>query len=415
MLPVLILLGVLSACGPQVTRTIAVPVGFLYFAMPAWNLLAWPLQSLTLWIVRVAAPVIGVPATVSGSLIALPDDMKFKVALVCSGAGFLAQGLAVAALLGELEQARVGRRLRLLGAMAMLAIVTNWLRVLVLVHVGYSTGMRHVLVTRHHLLFGYVLFVLTLVVFVWIAASQRSFSTPQAAPTALRSSAHGGGDYLWAAIALAAPPLAAVALAAASDRVSARALDLPAGRADWNGPLAAVDETWRPLFVGLHDEARGLYRDLSGHTVEVVVIGYSAQAQDRELVNEGNSLVGSGALTLLRSDRTEGLGRPLHEDVTADTEGHRSLIWSFYAIAGRPFVTPVWAQLWYGLHAFGTPPYSALFAFRTSCAPSCAAARAVLASFTQAMRPEALAAGTRGPLPAQDMLPAVLAARPERH
>ena len=387
MLPLLMLLGVWTALGPAVTRVIAVPVGFLYFAMPAWNVLAGPLQSLTLWMAKLAAPAIGVPATVSGSLISLPDDMKFNVGLVCSGVGFLVQGLAVAALLGELEQASLKRRMRLLGAMAVVAIVANWIRVLAIVHVGYSTQMRHVLVTRHHLLFGYVLFVVVLVGFVWIARPAASPETPRVTPPALRPSSQGVTGYFAAVGALLLPPLLAAGLAAATDPASARGLRLPAGRAEWTGPLETTDPSWRPVFVGSHEEWRGAYRDLSGHTVEVLAVGYSAQAQGRELVNEDNSLIGNDGLTPLATARVTEDGKPFREDVVADASALRSVIWSIYVIGDRPIATPLFAQLWYGINAFGTPPYSALFALRTACSPSCAAGRAVLASFVRVMPP----------------------------
>jgi EpsI family protein len=389
-LPALMLLGILSAFGPVVMRRTAVPVAFLYFAMPAWNLLAGPLQSLTLAVVRLAAPAIGVPVAVSGSLIYLPDDMKFNVGQVCSGAGFLAQGLAVAALLGELEDAAWGRRLRLMGSMAVVAIVTNWIRVLAIVQIGYSTGMRHVLVTRHHLLFGCVLFMTVLVAFVWVARRWALPETPRAAPPALRPTSYTAAGYLAALCALAAPPLLAAVLAVKANHVATTELQLPAGHEDWHGPLESVDATWRPVFVGRHDEWRGTYRDRSGHTVEVVAIGYNAQAQDRELVNEGNSLLGNGGLMPLTS--TVGSGMRYREDVAVDERAQGSVIWSFYVIGDRLFVTPVWAQLWYGINAFGTPPYSALFAFRAACTPSCAEARTVLAAFMHVMRPEVFAA-----------------------
>jgi exosortase len=184
LLPTLILLGALSAFGPSVTRVIAVPVGFLYFAMPAWDDVLGPaLQSLTLWVVKWVAPVMGVPASVSGSLISLPGDMKFLVTQGCSGAGFLVEGLAVAALLGELEQAPAGRRVALLAAMVPVALVANWLRVLLIVQVGYSTGMRHVLVTQHHKLFGYAIFILVLLVFLWVATWR---TAPRASEAATR-------------------------------------------------------------------------------------------------------------------------------------------------------------------------------------------------------------------------------------
>jgi len=187
LLPALILLAVLTAFGGAVARVTVVPVCFLYFAVPAWDLLGPPLQSLTLSIVSWLAPAIGIPATISGTYVLLPGNMRFEVSLACSGSGFLMEGLAVAVLVGELEQATVARKLRLIAAMVVVALVTNWVRVLALIEIGYATGMRHVLVTQYHVLFGYVIFVLVLSAFVWIAAYTR--------PTAARAD--------WAAIATA--------------------------------------------------------------------------------------------------------------------------------------------------------------------------------------------------------------------
>jgi EpsI family protein len=400
MWPALILLGVWSAFGTAVTRAIAVPVGFLYFGMPAWGVLAAPLQSLTLWIVTWLAPAVGVPATVVGTGIYLPGDMRFSVELPCSGVGFLAQGLAVAALLGELEQAPLRRRLRLLASMALVALVTNWIRVLTLIQVGYTTQMRHVLVTRHHLLFGYVLFVLALVVFVWVATRRALPNAAQTAPTAQGARSPAREVYVTSLVALvAAPILVGILGLSAGDQSAARELRLPPGRAEWRGPLTTTDDNWRPVFVGLHEELRGSYRDLAGRSVEAVAIGYHAQTHGRELVNEGNSLAGSGRLTALTVAVVDGGGRAYREEVVVDEHGQRSVIWSFYDIGGRPFVTAMLAQLWYGVHALDAPPYSALFAFRTACSPDCAQARDALADFVRAVGPQWLVVASARSVP----------------
>jgi exosortase len=179
LLPVLILLAAWTAFGTAVARVIAVPVCFLYFAVPAWDLLAEPLQSLTLWVVRWAAPAIGVPAAVSGTTVLLPGHMQFEVTAACSGSGFLMEGMAVAVLLGELEHARVGRRLRLVAIMLVIALATNWIRVLTLLQIGYTTQMRHVVVSQYHVMFGYVLLTLVLVAFVWIATERTPVRRPR--------------------------------------------------------------------------------------------------------------------------------------------------------------------------------------------------------------------------------------------
>jgi exosortase len=206
-LPVLILMGSLAAFGIEVTRALAIPVGFLYFAMPVWNVLAVPLQNLTLAIVKIVVPAIG-PASVAGYVVTFPGDIHFEVSVWCSGLGFLVQGMAVATFLGELERAPIRRRLRLIASMLAIALATNWFRVLAIIEIGYSSGMRHVLVTRYHLLFGYVIFVMALVAFAWVATTGRSL--PQGSRPAQRAAqlnTSSRAPYLATLSVLAAAPL----------------------------------------------------------------------------------------------------------------------------------------------------------------------------------------------------------------
>lgn len=219
LLPAVILLAVWTAFGSAVTRLISVPVCFLYFAVPAWDLLAPPLQNLTLWAVKWLAPAIGVPATVSGTSVLLPGNLWFEVSLACSGSGFLMEGLAVAVLLGELEHASVGRRVSLMGTMAIVALITNWIRVLALIQIGYSTGMRHVLVSEHHVIFGYVLFVTVLIIFVWIAVAVAPATAPQVSHTSVSPSV-ARTAFLPAVLGLAAAPALAALLMLFADEPS---------------------------------------------------------------------------------------------------------------------------------------------------------------------------------------------------
>jgi exosortase len=388
--PVLILLAVQAAFGSAVTRAIAVPVCFLYFAMPAWNLLAEPLQSLTIWAVRLLAPAIGVPASISGNSINLPGDTRFSVELACSGVGFFVEGLAVAALLGELEQAPIRRRLSLLATMVLVALITNWIRVLTIVQIGYATQMRHVLVTRYHVLFGYVLFVTVLLLFVWLATRHElpAAAAPLPPPSA---PVPAPGSYIRAVLALAAAPLAVAIIAISSaGHDPVHTLRLPAGQSDWGSPLDTAAAGWQPIFIGPHQERRGTYQDRAGRTIEAVAIAYETQAPGHELLAQGNSLLGNGGLTSLAAGRIERDGG-YREDLVIDDHGLRSVIWSFYDIGGHAFVAARLAQLWYGVHALGAPPYSVLFAFRATCVPSCAEARRALGDFAHAMRAELLA------------------------
>jgi exosortase len=240
MLPPLILLAILAAFGSAVTRAVAVPVAFLYFAVPAWNLvLTAPMQDLTLAVTRILSPVIGLPASFHGNLISFENGITFEVTPGCSGASFLVQGLAVAVLLCELEQAPRARRLRLLSSMVLVALIANWLRVLLIVELGYSSGMRSTLATTHHVAFGYLLFVLALAAYVWLATRQSS-AEPAGDTSALTNPPtwRPSGAYALVLVVLASIP-ALVTIFTSTGMRPALARDR--GAADFAQSIAATD------------------------------------------------------------------------------------------------------------------------------------------------------------------------------
>lgn len=169
LLPLLLFLAVLAAFGAGIARLAAFPLAYLYFAEQPWDVLVSPLQVLTIRAVGLIAPLLGMPTTVTGNLLALPHDVTFEVTRYCSGLNFLVVGLAIAALLGELQQASLRERALLLVSMAVVAIVTNWARILVIIALGYFVGLQQGLVTSGHVLFGWALFVLVMLGFALLA------------------------------------------------------------------------------------------------------------------------------------------------------------------------------------------------------------------------------------------------------
>jgi EpsI family protein len=390
LLPILILAAIFAALGPTIAGILVVPIGYLYFAMPAWQLLSPFLQAATVRVIGVLALPLGLPATIQGNLISFPNGTVFEVTPLCSGVGFLVQGLAVATLLGELEQACVARRLRLLGSIVIVAVIANWARAMIIVQVGYATGMRHVLVSGNHLLFGWVLFVCVLLVFVWL--STRGPLPPQReTPGAVTAQAPSLAGFLAAVAALTVAPLLIYLVAPSRDEsVTWTGMQWPAGHADWRGPLDNLNSVWRPVFIGAHAESYALYLDPSGESVEVLAVGYALQVQGRKLVSENNSLLGTD-LTQLTSQIVGDDGQSYYERVVADREGRHSVIWSVYDIGGRAFAAPLPSQFWYGLSSLTAQPYSVLFAFRAQCVPSCTAARGRLAGFAHQLGAELIA------------------------
>jgi len=408
LLPVLMGLAVYTALGFAAALQVALPIGYLYFAVPAWGIFIHPLQQLTIRAVGVLAPLIGIPAQIQGDLVTLPGVGVFEIAGGCSGVNFLTVGLAVAVLLGEVERAGVARRALLVGVMAILSILSNWIRVLTIIDAGYTTQMRHVLVTRGHYMFGWVLFTIVIVAFVWAFSRRQASADGEPVRAAGASSpAVRVPGYAVAVAALVAMPLVIYTVAASLDpAVAPVAFAAPSGHAGWEGPVSGVGDSWTPDFVGPHSQWHFGYRGPTGRGVDMVVIGYSTQAQGRELVSSENSLFGTASNSSVAESKVELGGESFMETVVTDARGHRSVVWSVYDIGGREFATPLMSQLWYGIRSFGGPPYSALFAFRTACSGSCDTARDTLRSFVQTMGQDCFASVTREPRPSHVSRPA---------
>ena len=375
----------LCVFGWQIARAAGFAIGFLYFALPGWDLLAPALQHLTAWAIGVAGPAVGLPVAVSGTTVFLPGGATFAVERPCSGVDFLTVGLAVVTLHGELERASFRRRAGLIGGMFLLAILSNWVRVILIVAVGYVSHMQSALATSDHVAFGWVVFACALLLFVW-AAGRRRTAEPDAPVTGAPATADRGYA-VWhhsviATALLAVPTLVYISLLTTrAAPVGAAVFELPLGRTPWQGPSGSVDPLWQPEFVGTHAEQRARYQRTDGRIVEVVAIGFPRQTQGAHILDYRNSLLGdrglaTQAVTLIRS-----AGIPHSEVIVIGPDGRRSLIWSVIDIGGTLFGEPLYSQLWYGALALIGTPYSALFALKAQCAGSCDAARAALADF----------------------------------
>ena len=371
--PALMLAGIVAALGWKVARRAAFPIGFLYFAVPSWDVLTGPLQSLTVVATGAIAPLLGIDSHVSGDFLVTTVG-TFEIGRGCSGVNFFAIGVAVAALLGELEEASASRRCVLVCIMAVAAIVSNWIRVLIVVDAGYRTNMQHYLVARSHYMFGWVLFSIVMFGFVWwCARAPRALQAQHTSPA-------DGASSRWPAqvavmLSLMVVPLLAYGLEGTAEAaVTPAAFRAPDGAGTWRGPVL--------------DRQRFVYETASGASVDLTALASSIHDPGKDLTTVLTSLVGKGEAAPASSHRITVDGLPYIETVTADSQGQPILLWSTYDIGGRRFVTPLLSRLWYGVASLGGTARPVLFAFWTRCATSCDASRPTLTDFAKTLGPE---------------------------
>jgi EpsI family protein len=377
LLPVMLLLAIYAAAGPQVCRRAAPPLAYFYFAIPIWDQLVPLLQWLTTAVAESLLGVIGVPTQVEGHHVTIPSG-RFSIIEGCSGQRFLVIALAFAALAGAIEGLRWRRLLPLFAVAVGLALVTNWLRVVTVIYAGHVTEMQHYLVAQEHKSFGYALFIPLLLTIMWMARRMAAGAAHDSAPRAAaaeRLPQERNADWLPVAILSALPIL--VWAPPLHGRVPAKLAAMSIATGAWQGPLPA-DSGWQPRFVGPAQERRAAY-DFAGSRVEVYFNVYTMQTQGRELIFHGNSAAPADRYTLIRRMPSRPDSPPAI--VVAEVGGQRWLVAQSYKVGGWPTASPGLAQLYYGLHAIVRPVPAGTLATAMRCEGDCSTAAQTLDGF----------------------------------
>jgi exosortase A len=339
----LVVLTVLAVLGTPVTRELAFPLAFLFFAVPVGDFIMPQLMEWTADFTVGALRLTGIPVYREGQQFVIPSG-HWSVVEACSGLRYLVASLMVGTLFAYLSYRSNVRRLIFVGVSILVPIVANWLRAYMIVMLGHLSGNK-LAVGVDHFIYGWVFFGVVIAIMLAIGARWREDDTP--APQS-RVAANGPAPQqrtgpIW----LAAAAVGLVAFAwnmgyEAIERSDASKPPMiatlgPAG--EW-APVPTATP-WRPLFQNPPDELSRVYRNDRGQLVGLFIAYYRNQDRRHKLVSSENVLVKSddpawlqvaggaqevpinGALTVVRTDELRGSG------------GRRMVVWRWYWINGR--------------------------------------------------------------------------------
>jgi exosortase A len=378
LLPLILWVAIRASFGAVVARACIFPCVFLVLAIPVWDPLSAPLQTITTHAAAAILALAQVPTRVTGNFIHI-NAGTFEVASGCSGLGMLLVGLATAGLYGEMQRQPASRRLMLFALAAALSVLANWLRVAGIIYAGYLKGMNTSLV-RDHYGFGWVVFAIMLIGFFPLA--RRLASAPEApgfhATPGVQTTA---GHFLVAAVLiLATLAFGPVWQLAADGREPPQVTaDLPQDpSSNWTGPRAAP-QGWAPQFPGADAQRIGVY--LRGQQrITAFTAAYAVQRHAKKLVGYGVEILDEDE-TLLSQKRIDVAGQPLAE-IEAESPGDRhAIVWLRYSVGARHFTSGWGAQLRYGWDSLLGSPRSSVMLLRAQCDGDCAAARSSLTKF----------------------------------
>ncbi len=420
LLPLLAWCAVYAALGGRLARVCAFAFAYLYLAIPLWSAGNGILQDITVHAVRMLLGITSIPAHVVGNLVHIPAG-SFEIAGGCSGLHFFIVAIAIAALHGELQDATVKARGLLLMLAALLAMLSNWLRVFTIIVAGYLTDMQHFLIQVDHYYFGWVLFAVVIVGFFLLAnrvldsrlnrpTTERAGS-PEVSETQAAGRARLSLGCALALGALAVGPLLSVATPLVREQPSLpqrpadasglmglqQASGQDAGSVRGSAAIGMVGETangagwmladWTPSYPGADYREQGVYwiEEASspagtnsttgsrlGQGVKSHTAIYLSQRQGKELIGYDNSILGQSDLRVLASTRRDAL--KVNEFVVGARDGRQGLIWYYYEIGSLHLTRGLAAQLAYGLGSLWSEPVSRVVALGTPCEASCGSA-----------------------------------------
>ncbi|MFO7788094.1 MAG: exosortase [Halospina sp.] len=299
----LILAGLAVLWGWRQLVPFLIPVGVLFFAMPVWDFISWPLQLMTTSVNQFLLGAYGVEFEVEGVFVYLTGIGAFEIANGCSGLRYLLVGMTLSALYGHLNFQRWSSRILLFALGVGFSLMANWIRVFIIILAGYLTDMETSLIEDHDA-FGWWVFAGTLVPLFFIArliegrAGERN--APAESGDAPAQSFRPHSDR-WAMGITAALPLVMVLFFSSSQaqvetRMQTYTLD-PLSSDEWAPLFQRQLGDWRPRMKGTDRSLEKTYfRKESGDPGENRVTGfvglytYNPQRGGHEAVMYGNRL-----------------------------------------------------------------------------------------------------------------------------
>ncbi|WP_409440051.1 exosortase C-terminal domain/associated protein EpsI [Psychromonas sp. GE-S-Ul-11] len=153
--------------GWQVICSFFIPLLMLLLILPVWNMLQLPLRELSTQAGVWGPELLGIAVDREHYRLSTAGGM-FDVDPACSGLGFFMVAALLTFCVSYFNKLSTKRTLMFLFISLAVAIIANWLRVMIIIIVGTYTEMNHFIV-HDHLTFGWIVFAVCLIPLIYIA------------------------------------------------------------------------------------------------------------------------------------------------------------------------------------------------------------------------------------------------------
>ncbi len=285
--------AVVTLLGPQVTRGLLFPHAYAFFLVPFGESLEAPLQSTTVAMVMPLLALAGVPASVDGVLITIPNGY-FEVAEACSGAKFVIAMIAYGTLVAHVAYVAWPRRIAFMAMALIVPVIANGLRAFGTIYAAHLTSVEAA-TGMDHIVYGWVFFGLVMAAVLGIGWHwfDRDPDAPWFDAAALQ---HVPGQRIEGLIAAALAMTVASGFVGWAGAISAQTAALPnrivlPSVPGWTRTAPNLVALWQPHYPSADHVVSGRYVDAQGRSVDLAIAVFGSQREGKELVSFGTGVL----------------------------------------------------------------------------------------------------------------------------
>lgn len=350
-----VIAAVAGILGWQVSKFLAFPLLFLFFAVPMGEDLVPPMMEFTATFTVEALKLTGIPVYRDGLWFSLPSG-NWSVVEACSGVRYLIASVTLGVMYAYITYHTLWKRLLFILMSAIVPILANGLRAYMIVMIGHLSEMEYA-TGVDHLIYGWFFFGIVMFILFWIGSFWQEEQAPPefvAPPRVMSSASVGNRVQLIAVITLLLASLTVYGVKLAEDvQVEmAQAFELPASADGWRQD--AMPARWSAEHQPTPHSDAARYSGALGE-VQLFTVLFPHQRQGNEAINNENKISEhiSRTVNLGASEVVIGSDRlPVNRQrviLVVDGRREEHLVWQWYRVAGRSLVNRYEGKAWEAL------------------------------------------------------------------
>ena len=347
--------GLAGILGWQISKFLAFPLLFLFFAVPMGEDLVPPMMEFTATFTVEALKLTGIPVYREGLWFSLPSG-NWSVVEACSGVRYLIAAATLGVMYAYITYHTLWKRLLFIALSVIVPILANGVRAYMIVMIGHLSRMEYA-TGVDHLIYGWVFFGVVMFILFWIGSFWQEDQEPPsfvAPPRTISAQSVRVRVMLISLITIGASAgtVWGTHRAISLDVQMAGQLSFPAGPGAWKPTVEPV--AWSASHQATAHKIEARYSDGDAE-VQLYLVLFPQQTQGAEAINRDNRIaedqrkqnrLGKAEVVSADSQFTVNRSRVI---VPIDGRPQEHLVWQWYRLAGRDLTNRYEGKAWEAL------------------------------------------------------------------